>query len=416
VNDPRSGLAMAKLHAAFRAEQQGDPSVGPLAAEAMALFDAAGDLTGAAAARQLLATALPREGRDDEAVARLEEALLLRARTGDDEGQASLLHDLVGLHLHRGDPEAARQAAGRLLEIYRRSQNRTGQANAMHQLVQLLVDGGDLDAAERMCSDALFLLDRPGDEVGRAALLVQQSRLAATRGDLDRALAVALQARQTAQHAAFRPILADAVHQLGSVHVQRGELDVGRRLLVEALDGRISVRDEEGKAATLQELAAAEAALGRIADAVGHLGDAGTVLARLGAVPAAIGALHAAMTLAEQHELVREAVAAGEALCALVEGEGMADEAAGVRYAQGARRVRLGDLEGAARDLARAVTLQADPDRVAEQAVARAMLGQVLAKLGRTDEARRELQMAHAALAPVDPDAAADVAAILSEL
>jgi tetratricopeptide (TPR) repeat protein len=414
MDERRSAEAIGRLHGALRAEQVGEVERSQeLAEQALREFDAAGDPTGAAASRQLLASLLARWGRLADAANHLETALALRQRTGDLDGQGSLLDDLVGLHVQRGDLPSARAAATRLIAVRNAAGDREGEARAMHQLAQFLLQDRDLDAADRLCGQAQALLERPGDEPGRAAILVLQSRLALGRSDTDGALRIALQAKTVAAASSFQPVVLDATHHLATVHIARGDLEPGRRLLLEALDGRIQVRDDEGKAATLQELAAVETALGRVEDAVAHLGHAARTYAALGSAPGEMGSWHALAALCDEHGRFEAAIEAGSSLIAAAARHGDAADMAPAHLAQATRRVRCGDLLGAVADL-RASMVHASETQGA--AVARAMLGQVMYGLGDVAAGRAELEAARSDLAAVDPGAAEEIDAILVEL
>lgn len=414
--DPqRQGAAIARLHHALDADQAGEPGKArAFAEEALRLFEAAEDATGAAAAHQLLAGVAVAEARIADAEAHLDAGLRLRDRTGDAAGVGSLLQDLLGLRVRTGDLDGARDVALRLVEHHRAHGPREATAQAMHQAIQWLAATRRLAEAERLCSDALFLLDQPADAPARAALMVLQSRLALQAGQVERARTVAEQALSASRQGGLRAVVADALHQLAAVRAAQGDAEAARRLLVEALDSRVLVRDDDATAATLQELAAIEAGLGRTDDAVEHLRHAAQAQARSGAVAGEIGAWHALAALCDAHDRVDAALEAGAALIAAAERGGDTGDVAAAWQSQAARRVGQGDLAGAARDLDHAVrALAADP---VAQAVPRAMYGQVLAALGEGERARAELLAARAALEVADPGACAEIDAMLAEL
>jgi tetratricopeptide (TPR) repeat protein len=387
--------AHARLKAALRAHEAHDPRAAALVGEAIVGFAVAGDRSGGVIARQLLAAILADQGKLGDALVHLDRALVLAE--GDPAAQASVLEDRLGIALHAGDPSALDTAAA-LLHSARERGDHAAIGQSLHRLAGLQRQAGDAAAAARTPDEALVHLEKPGDEAGRAAVLTLRSGLALDRGRLDDAAADATRAVELATAASFVPVLADARQQLAAVRAAERSFEAARHLLVDVVAAWESIDDDRGRLAALRDLATVELAGGWFEDACARLLD----VARLEG--GREGWDHA-IAVADAHFLEGHALAAAEGLV------GVLPTDVDARIGLAKRRLNAGDLDGAVVDLA---TAAAQPG--VDGAVARAMLGRVLADLGQPELARRELSAARALLAVLDPDALPEVDAMIAEI
>lgn len=395
---------MASLHTAFAAEQAAIPDEALAHARAaMAAFDEAEDPTGASAARQLAAAFT-----DDDAEADrwLEEAIALRRASGDVEGVVTALADRFDRSLGAGDLEGAVVRGAAWMDAIADRHQRAGIAQ---RIADRLLGLGAVDAAARWVADALFALDPLSDAAPRAALTLAGARIALAREDVEAGRAGITEALRLARIGAARAVEVDALHLEAQLRMETDPRGA-RRALLEVLDGRMVLGDEAGKASARHDLARVALALGDPDAAIDELRIAAAGSERVGDLPSASGAWFQLATLLEQRGAWAEAVQAGDRLIAAL-GEAPPSDQADAAHDQGLRRLRVGDLDGAARDLAIAVGLRApDPELDEARGAALAMLGQVLRRLGRAGAARAAFDDAVRALAPLAPEAAAAVA------
>jgi tetratricopeptide (TPR) repeat protein len=291
MDERRAGEAMAALHAAMRAESAGDLALASHRGEdAMRGFDAAGDPTGAAAARQFLGNLRFGLGDAVSAIGLLHQALGLRSHTGDFAGQASILQDLLAMALRVGDLESARAVAERCIEVQQRGSNRDGQVEARLQVAEVALQQGDAGAAGAQALAALSLLDRPADAATRAHIYAVQARVALAEGAHEAAENLGKQAVEAGEQAKSRPAVVDGREVLADVAMARQNPAEAARLLTAVLEVRLLIRDPFATAASLHRLGAAQAALGQWQAASEHLLHAASEYARAGEAEAAVGA------------------------------------------------------------------------------------------------------------------------------
>ena len=413
-----TGRAAQLLHAAFTHEAAGRTAEARASAEqALQGFTDAGDSTGSAACHHLLGMLAAKASDPAGADAHLEAAIALRVQTGDHEGIASLHQQRFALAVQLGDIDRARAASEASLDVWRQAGDRDGEAQAVHQLAQFCLQAGELDRAQELLERGMWLSDRAGEERARGAMVMMLAHVDAARGHRERALRRADEGIDLARQAKNRQALIEALHQVGSLKATLGDLAGARKLLEESLDGRELLRDLEGRAATLQELAAIEQAMGRTSEALGRLAYAARTFKELENPGAEATALHAACTLAEEAEQVDKAISFGRKLIAVCTRIGDREAEAAARFAQATRLAAKGELDHAGEHYRRAAQLHGEAGVYHNQAVSQGMLGQVLAAQGRKQEALALLDEATERLRELgEPDAAATLAAIGAEI
>lgn len=412
-----SGPAARSLHEALSALQQSNmPQAGRAALQALEAFLAVDDPTGAAAAHQVLA--MVAASRDDYggAAAHVESAIGLRERTGDVEGVASLHQEMFELCLRAGDLPGARRALEAQKGAHERAGDREGVAHTLHQLAQVLLQSGEVAEAENYVQEAIFSMQGPQGARARSALQLLYANIWVKRGDPERAMRHAHEGLELARSARFRPGEIDALQEIGTLYAAMGEWDLSRRTLLEALNGRELLKDLDGKAHVLREIAGVEFATGNIDLAFEHLDYAVRTVRETGNLIGEITLLQLVQSSAEEYEQPEIALKAAldlvKAAEALQDPESIA--AAVVGLAQ--RYASIGNLPAARAGFERANLIQQELGLVEESAVSEGMLGQIVVAMGDVAEGRAMLEHSLEALRRLGSDAADMVAEILAEL
>lgn len=412
-----TGVAAQKLHEALSHLQRGQmAAAGEAAGGARDAFAAEGDDTGTAAALQVLAMSAAAGGDFIGAIAHVDAALPLRERTGDQEGIASLWQERFELCLKCGDMGGARTSMEAQYAAHEKAGDREGAAHAMHQLAQVLLQEGEVDAAEELVQQGIFRLEGPSGARGRAALHLLYANIWVVRNDGERAMRHAREALEIARGARFRPGEIDALQQIGSLHAAQSEWQAAQRALEEALSGRELLKDLDGRAHVLRELAGVELALGRVDEAVDRLAYAVKSVREAGNVMGEITLLQVLQSVADEHLRSDLALQAAHDLIAAAERTGDQEAVAASHFALASRLAGEGDLVASREEFTRTLALQTMLGLEHEAAVAQGMLGQVVAAMGDGAEGKRLITESLAVLDRVGSEAAEPLRAILAEL
>ncbi len=415
MND--TGPAAQKLHAALTALQQNKPEAARAAAEeALEGFTTGNDRTGAAAAHQVLAITHIMGGRFEFALAHIDAAIPLRETTGDWEGVASLWQERFELSIRLGDLAGARNAGEQHVAAAERTGDREALAHAVHQLAQVVLQMGDDAAAEELVQKGLWALDNPGTERGRSALEILFASVWMARQDYDRALTHARRALDLARQAKNRQAEVDALQHVGTIHALKGEYPTARKVLEEVLVGRELMKDAEGRANVLRELAGVELSMGLADEAFGRLDYAVRSLRDAESWVGEITVLQLLQALADEHGRPEKAVQAATELIAAAGRTGDQEAEAAAHFALATRLAGHGDLAGARRHFASAHDLQQKLGLAHEAAVSAGMIGQVLVAAGEVDEGLSYLRGSLGQLDAMGSEAADTVREILAEL
>ncbi len=229
-----------------------------LSARALGIYEAAfgpshHTIRGALSRR---AGALAYQGRYDEAIAGLEEAM---RRIGDDvppdhPSRASLLHNLALVNSMRDDHERAAELFVRANDIRRRHGMRPDLAAGVGALGQELVELGRLDDAETAFEEAWQINVAIHADDGRQSgmALVQLGKIARKRGDMTKALEKLEAAWAVERDGPDDLVKAESALELGDALWQQGKERARARGLVE--NGRDAlVRDGRGKGGPLHQ-------------------------------------------------------------------------------------------------------------------------------------------------------------------
>lgn len=409
----RQGAGTALLHTALVAFDEGRLDEAQQAvAQALVLLTEGEDPTGQAAAHQLLAMLAVGRGSLDEAEQHLVKGLELRQKTGDVEGQVSLLTEAFRLYLRKDEVERAGRI-GKLALQLAPGLAAERRLLVLEALVQPLVMAERFPAAVALVRESGWL-DPEQPALGRAAATLHLVQIAVAMGEIAEAARGSIELVAHARNAAHPPLLADALHQAGAIAAVRGDLPGAHRLLVEALDHRSEQEDEPARAFTLVELGSVESAMGQLDAAQARLMQAARILEAHEQPQEAGEAWHALAQLAERRGDLEGALRAGDKVLALVGDSGDMDAVAAVHFAQGVRHAQRGALDEAEAHFRRSVQVQEAAHDKHGRAMALAMLGQVVAGQGRIQEAVGHLQAARGMVA--DPASLSQIDELLTAL
>ena len=292
--------------------------------------------------------------RPKEAETLLLAALAIDERHGNDAGAARIHQRLGGVALARGDLETALKHWRASLGIRERIGDRSGVAHVHANLSLAEARRGDLARAEALLRRSLRIREEMGDRRGRAASLHNLGYIEACRGDLAAAVSALEECLALRDELGDRWYAASARNNLGQVLLDLGRLPAAGTLLEEALETRRALGDRSGEAASLANLA--DLALRR--------GDFALAIER--------------EALARR---MREGVASAE------------DSIDQLR--RGARlELALGNVEVALEAAQGAVRLARQNGLPLQEGPSRLLHGEALARAGKLDKSKRELERA----------------------
>jgi DNA-binding SARP family transcriptional activator/tetratricopeptide (TPR) repeat protein len=173
----RAGDVLGQAHTLFsiswmRDQQGRDDDCLLLVGQALELYRKAGNRVGEARALSALGWTLGRQGRHDLTLRHCEEALELHQELGDRYGEAASWDSVGWAHHHLGDHERAVAAYRRALELYRAAGDLLNEAEIREHLGDAYAAAGAPASAALQWRQALALLERLGHP-GAAALRVK---------------------------------------------------------------------------------------------------------------------------------------------------------------------------------------------------------------------------------------------------
>jgi tetratricopeptide (TPR) repeat protein len=183
---------------------------------------------------------------------------------GDDgeplAGREDLWRALLGhravIAYHRRDFDAQELILVRLKEHFERSGDEQTQAALLHQLGLVAEGRGQLEEAERWYRQSLAITERIGDESWQAASLHHLGVVAEGRGQLEEAERCRRQSLAIAERIGDEQGQAASLHRLGVVAQRRGQLEEAERCYRQSLAITERIGDEYGLAGTLRNLGA----------------------------------------------------------------------------------------------------------------------------------------------------------------
>ena len=374
--------------------------------------DADGDLAARATARLNLLNVHTHRGDHEAAVSLCREAYRLAEQADWLPGQASVLRSLAQVHWRSGRLRQAADCLGRALELSRRDHHLTGLVAGLSNLSLVHQHMGDLRSALTCLTEAAALADNPI----RAAAVRQE--LAAVRhglGQTSAALADVSHALRLSRRVRDRATEGDCLRVMAEVHRDLGD----RTAALAAANEGLAVLEDMGDALPLSQMlnvlgtvhlrfgepGRAEAchrrALGT-AESCGHLRE--RVNATLGLAQAALLTGRRAEALAQAEQAAAEA---GQ--------HGYRDLEGHALTAMAQARLALGEAARAAEDAGRAVAVQRETGHRRGLAQAHRVRGLALRETADEEAARAELTAAEELFTALDLPETAEVRRAVAE-
>jgi len=215
---------------------------------ALSLRRSRGNLYEESKALNNLGFAVHRHGELREAQGFYEQALEAFERAGENGWwKALVLHNLAGIYIDLGEPEAALRSHRQVIELQRALGDRRGEARTLHNLGVLLVNLGEFGEALETYSRALVTFRESGDRLWEAALLHNLGVAYYGLGDFERALANLEPALSIRREAGDKKGEAATEVQIGQVQVRLGDNARARELGQRAAGVASAASDRRGE-------------------------------------------------------------------------------------------------------------------------------------------------------------------------
>lgn len=223
--------------------------------EVVRLFEADGDVNGAATARIGLGNTFLDAGNLARAAALYGEAQDAFRRVGNQAGLATSFSDLCLVEWLQGRVEEARGHARRVIEIRREIHDRSGTAWALTVLGNFLVEDGKFDEARRLQEEALAISREIGDRAYASFCFGSIGTAYETEGRLDEAEKSFRRALAISEEMKEPGAIAGCHNDLGNLEMDRGDVGAAERDYAKALDLRVKAGDEVDAAETRMQIA-----------------------------------------------------------------------------------------------------------------------------------------------------------------
>ncbi|MFL6233949.1 MAG: tetratricopeptide repeat protein [Thermoanaerobaculia bacterium] len=240
----------------FVAQDFGDlPRAQALLEQAHAAFLADGERVLAEEALNAVGTVLLARGNLAGARQRFQEVLAISRQTGNrvDEGRSLSYHGLVLARL--GSLGEARRLQEQAYEISQQVGDPVRSASMLGASAEVLMRLGDLPEAQRRLARALEMKRQADSRLGIAEVLGLAAQLQERLGNLAEAKRLGAGQASLARVTGSRSVAAAAVHGQALRSLDDGDLSGARRLLEEALRGRVANGEELEAAAVRLDLA-----------------------------------------------------------------------------------------------------------------------------------------------------------------
>jgi tetratricopeptide (TPR) repeat protein len=208
-------------------------------------------------------------------------ALGVACRTGDRGAQAQAHNDLGAGYYRQGRYDQALARLHESLTIRRELDDRTGQALSLGNLGNIYQWQGRYEEALACLVESLAICRELGDRRGQASSLANLGELHQRQGRYQQALACLRESLALRRAMADRHGQAHSLGNLGKVYQRQGRDDQALACLVESLAIYRELGDRRGEAATLRELGVTLRELGRLEEARAHWLEALVILERL---------------------------------------------------------------------------------------------------------------------------------------
>lgn len=295
-----------------------------------------------------------RRGHPGEAETLLRAALALDERHHAESEAARTLQRLGSVALAQGDARAAVGHWRRSLAIRERTGDRSGVAQLQASLSLAIAREGDLAQARSLLRRSLRTREELGDRRGRAAALHNLGYVLAAQGETGAAVRALEECLALREELADLWYLASTRNSLGQVNLDLGRVAVARDHLDVALDLRRRLKDRPGEAATLANLCEIAVRSGDFAEAIELESAARKIRALLGSPEDAIDGLRRGARLEIALGNTSVAVEAAKRAHKLAQQSGLRLQEPPSRLLLGEALARAGKLETAKRELERA--------------------------------------------------------------
>ena len=242
------------------------------------------------------------EAKVAQAIATLEEAVVLAEELGDRSALAAALGALGQALLDNMDYVAAVRLLERSLDESRRLGDRIGQAGVLAQLAMARLETADVANVREPLEEAQDLLLELGDAVGVAWTEHDLARLALDQGEFARAAALFDGSLRLFQAIGYRTGIAQSTHGLGRAQLAMGDDESAVSLFRAGLDLFVQLGHERGRAWALYNLAWAAGRRGEAVDGWRYLVEGLPLFRALSLPPGVSACLTAAAYLAVNDE------------------------------------------------------------------------------------------------------------------
>jgi len=257
-----------------------------------------------------------RQGRYEDALSRLHEAVAEAERAGDDDARAEVLKQLGSVHLAQGELDDALRAYERSRDLYQAIGDVLGEANVQNNIGLVRLHQSRYVDALAAHQQALAIRQRIGDPLGIGNSRLNVALIDLLQDDLERAEVEYRDALEVFASIGYRTGVAGARGGLGVVKVERGEAADGRRDLHAALEEFEQIGNRSDLVTMFRDLAQAyvgddsNAAIGwaaralETAEALGSVEKRGLALQTLGIARVAAGDQGGAIAALEESRAI----------------------------------------------------------------------------------------------------------------
>jgi tetratricopeptide (TPR) repeat protein len=260
-----------------------------------------------------------RQGRYEDALARLHEAVAEAERAGDNDARAEVLKQLGSVHLARGDLDDALRSYELSRALYETIGDVLGEANVHNNIGLVRRRQSRYADALAAHQQALAIRQRIGDPLGIGNSRLNVALIDLLQGNLERAEVEYREALELFASIGYLTGVASARGGLGVVKVERGDTPDGRNDLLAALQEFERVGNRSDLVTVFRDLAQAylgddpTAALSwalravDTAEALGSVEKRGLALQILGITRTAAGDASGAITVLEESRTILQA-------------------------------------------------------------------------------------------------------------
>ena len=331
----------------------------------------------------------------DHARQAAEEARRLFAASGDQSGEAAALHNVATVLSDKGDNTSAKQMHEEALATCRKVGNQRCVADALNSIGVILKDQADFGGARQAYKQSLAIRREIGDRSGQAISLNNIAVVFYQQGQLSNANRMYEQALAIAREIGEKRGIARALTNLGIVLEERGRLTEARQVEEESIALRRQMADRQGLGIALNNYAVLMQDLGDLSAAEKAIDEQLTLNRESGNQRGLAYALFVQGNILMARDNLEEAKRIHQQALAIRDkiGEKTTAEESRVSLAKLSLIEGHPEVESTLREVLGQALLQKEPEI---ETFARITLATALVKLGRPDEAAKEIGPAEA--------------------